>query len=140
VAHQIEWVNITPGNNFFVGNSPTRTMSLSFKPVSLSPHFPSYVSQERCSQFSPQEGSLGLIVESDDGARLAYFPSVPEIDKALLKQVDSVSVLLMDGTFWSDDELIKVRGAGPTARQIGHVPISGERGTLRELGSTNVGR
>ena len=79
-------------------------------------------------------------MESEDGARLAYFPSVPEIDKALLKQVDSVSVLLMDGTFWSDDELIKVRGAGPTARQIGHVPISGERGTLRELGSTNVGR
>ena len=33
-------------------------------------------------------------------------------------------MLLFDGTFWSDDELIRIQGSGQTARQMGHVPVS----------------
>jgi pyrroloquinoline quinone biosynthesis protein B len=40
---------------------------------------------------------------------------------------------LIDGTFWSDDELVRTRGEGKTARQMGHVPISGPGGTLEAL-------
>jgi pyrroloquinoline quinone biosynthesis protein B len=32
-------------------------------------------------------------------------------------------VLLFDGTFWSDDELMRVQGGGQTARQMGHIPV-----------------
>jgi pyrroloquinoline quinone biosynthesis protein B len=41
----------------------------------------------------------------------------------LLEQLESCDVLLFDGTFWSDDELIRVQGSGQTARQMGHVPV-----------------
>jgi pyrroloquinoline quinone biosynthesis protein B len=44
-----------------------------------------------------------------------------------------VDVLLFDGTFWSDNELIEVQGSGQTARQMGHVPVSSEQGSLRRL-------
>jgi pyrroloquinoline quinone biosynthesis protein B len=42
-------------------------------------------------------------------------------------------VLLFDGTFWSDDELIHIQGSGQTALQMGHVPVSSAEGSLVQL-------
>jgi hypothetical protein len=39
-------------------------------------------------------------------------PAVPQIDDALLQEFESADVLLFDGTFWSDDELIRIQGSG----------------------------
>jgi pyrroloquinoline quinone biosynthesis protein B len=50
-----------------------------------------------------------------------------------LQEFDSVDVLLFDGTFWSDDELIRTQGSGQTARQMGHVPVSSAEGSLSKL-------
>ncbi len=82
-----------------------------------------------------EESSLGFIIESPSGKRLAYMPAVPEISDALLQEFDNVDLLLLDGTFWSDDELIRVQGNkdAQTARQMGHVPVSGAEGTLVRL-------
>ena len=41
----------------------------------------------------------------------------------MLAEFDACDVLLFDGTFWSDDELIRVQGSGQTAQQMGHVPV-----------------
>ena len=60
-------------------------------------------------------------------------PAVPVIDDALLQRLESADLVLFDGTFWSDDELIQVQGSGSTAREMGHVPVSGADGTLRKL-------
>ena len=76
---------------------------------------------------------LGLIVESPSGKRLAYMPAVPQIDDVLLKEADSADVLLFDGTFWSDDELIHIQGNGATALEMGHVPVSSPTGSLAQL-------
>ena len=76
---------------------------------------------------------LGLILESSAGGRLAYMPAVPAIDESLLERLESVDLVLFDGTFWSDDELIRVQGSGATAREMGHVPVSGRDGSLCQL-------
>jgi pyrroloquinoline quinone biosynthesis protein B len=47
---------------------------------------------------------------------------------------------LLDGTFWTDNELIDVRGSGKTAREIGHVPLSGPDGLLAQFPSAGKGR
>ena len=47
---------------------------------------------------------------------------------------------LIDGTFWTDNELIDVRGSGKTARQIGHVPLSGPGGLLEQFPRDAKGR
>ena len=68
------------------------------------------------------------------GARLAYMPAVPQLHDALLEQLDACDVLLFDGTFWSDDELISyVRGPRQTARQMGHIPVEDTLGKLAGL-------
>jgi pyrroloquinoline quinone biosynthesis protein B len=66
---------------------------------------------------------LGFFIDSISGGRLAYLPAVPQVDDALLQQLDACDVLLFDGTFWSDDELIRIQGRGQTARQMGHVSV-----------------
>jgi pyrroloquinoline quinone biosynthesis protein B len=50
-------------------------------------------------------------------------PAVPHLDNKLLPQLDTCDVLLFDGTFWSDDELIRVQASGQTAWQMGHIPV-----------------
>ncbi len=133
VPNQVSWSEFTP-ETFFSLLAPTGTKSgLQCRALALGTHFPPYVSKPRREQLSPVESSLGLIVESSSGKRLAYMPAVPHIDDVLLKDIESADVLLFDGTFWSDDELIRIQGSAQTAHEMGHVPVSSPDGSLARL-------
>jgi pyrroloquinoline quinone biosynthesis protein B len=41
--------------------------------------------------------------------------------------------MLVDGTFWRDDELARLGISNRSARDMGHVPLSGPDGTLAVL-------
>jgi pyrroloquinoline quinone biosynthesis protein B len=133
VPGQLMWTEFTPGETFHLGNATGEDSGLRCHALSLATHFPAYVSPARQRELDPTEASLGLIVESSSGKRLAFMPAVPEINESLLHPLDSVDILLFDGTFWSDDELIGIQGAGQTARQMGHVPVSSAEGSLHTL-------
>lgn len=132
VREQVTWVDILPGTPFPLSSTPGQA-SLCCTPVSLGQHLPSYVSEARRQQIRGDETLLGLIIQTNSGRKLAYFPAVPAISPALMRDLQTADVLLCDGTFWSDDELNQVRGTGPTAREIGHVPVSGHDGSLELL-------
>ena len=133
VPCQVSWTDFVPGTTFPLRNAAGEDSGLQCRALSLGTHYPAYVSPERQSQLSSAESSLGLIVESPSGKRLAYMPAVPQIDDALLKEFDGCDVVLFDGTFWSDDELIRIQGSGKTAQQMGHVPVSSAEGSLSKL-------
>jgi pyrroloquinoline quinone biosynthesis protein B len=133
VPNQVSWTNFSAGTTFPLQNPSGEDSGLRCRALSLGTHFPAYVSQQRQSELAFRDASLGLIVESPSGKRLAYVPAVPQIDDALLKEFDSADVLLFDGTFWSDDELIRIQGSGQTAKQMGHVPVSSSEGSLSRL-------
>ncbi len=77
--------------------------------------------------------SRGTPSEASTGKILAYFPAVPEITGELLAEINACDLLLFDGTFWSDDELIRIQGSGQTARQMGHVPVETTLTMLAEV-------
>jgi pyrroloquinoline quinone biosynthesis protein B len=133
VPGQVAWSSFAPGTTFPLLNAADEDSGLRCRALSLPAHHPAYVSPQRQREFKSGEASLGLIVESPSGKRLAYMPAVPEISDSLLKEFDSADVLLFDGTFWSDDELILAQGSGQTARQMGHVPVSSADGSLSRL-------
>lgn len=133
VAGQASWSDFRPGTAFAVCSATGEDSGLRCRALPLGTHYPAYVSPSRQSKLAPDESSLGLILESPSGKRLAYMPAVPQIDAALLAEFESADVLLFDGTFWSDDELIRVQGSGQTARQMGHVPVSSSDGSLSRL-------
>jgi len=130
---QLTWTDFAPGATFPLLKAAGEDSGLRCRGLSLGMHFPAYVSPTRQSELIAGEASLVLIVESRSGSRLAYLPAVPRIDDMLLDELDSADVLLFDGTFWSDDELILIQGSGATARQMGHVPLSSDEGSLRKL-------
>jgi pyrroloquinoline quinone biosynthesis protein B len=66
--------------------------------------------------------------------RIAVFlPSTAALDEHLLQHIRGAQLLLVDGTFWTDDELHRRRRGVARARSMGHQPIDGAQGTLQVL-------
>jgi pyrroloquinoline quinone biosynthesis protein B len=124
VPNQLTWIEIAPGAPFQPNDSVACT------PIALSGSVPFYARDigagETC------KASIGLLLESDS-LRLAYTPSLPEITEELLEVYDRCDVILVDGTFWSDAELSNNHSGTPLARAIGHIPMSGDDGTIARL-------
>jgi pyrroloquinoline quinone biosynthesis protein B len=133
VPDQVSWNEFIVGASFPLLDAQGEDSGLRCRALSLGEHFPAYVSAPRRSQLAIGEASLGLMIESPSGKRLAYMPAVPRIDSRLLKQFDSADLLLFDGTFWAADELIQVQGSGQSAWDMGHVPVSSAEGSLSKL-------
>ncbi|MGA8733456.1 MAG: pyrroloquinoline quinone biosynthesis protein PqqB [Terriglobales bacterium] len=131
VPDQVSWIDISCDGRF--GLQGERGVGIDCGIFSLGKRYPAYVSQERLAALKPEEALLGAILTSSSGKRLAYMPAVPEIDNSLLQRLEDVDLLLFDGTFWSDEELIRVQGSGSWAREMGHIPVSGAEGSLRKL-------
>jgi pyrroloquinoline quinone biosynthesis protein B len=123
VPNQALWTDFESSAKFNLCSANGEDSGLRCQSWSLSTHYPAYVTSDRQSQLALGEASLGFAIESLSGSRLAYMPAVPHLDDALLQQLDTCDVLLFDGTFWSDDELIRLQGSGQTALQMGHVPV-----------------
>ena len=133
VDRQVQWMEIASGEAFPLTTPEGGDSGLRCRALSLGRQYPAYVSSSRQMEIGRREASLGLIVESSTGKRLAYMPAVPQLDDALRNEADSVDLLLFDGTFWSNDELIEVQGSGKTAQEMGHVPVSSPTGSLVQL-------
>jgi pyrroloquinoline quinone biosynthesis protein B len=81
-----------------------------------------------------QGAVIGVSIEDRaSSGKLIYAPGVPEIGQTLRAAVEGVDCLLIDGTFWSDDEPMRMGIANSTARNMGHVPVAGADGTLAWL-------
>ncbi|MGA8763396.1 MAG: pyrroloquinoline quinone biosynthesis protein PqqB [Candidatus Sulfotelmatobacter sp.] len=133
IPDQAIWTDFRPGEEFNLCDAKKKDSTLRCLAVPLGTHYPPYVAAERQSQLDPNESSLAFILQSSSGGRLAYMPAVPRVDEALLERLETADVLLFDGTFWSDDELIRVQGDGQTALQMGHVPVEQTLGKLAGL-------
>lgn len=82
---------------------------------------------------------VGLRLEADHKS-FVYLPGLPAINKSVNEFVADCDCLLMDGTFWSEREMISLGLSKRTARQMGHVPIDGEGGSLEWLRALDVPR
>lgn len=67
------------------------------------------------------------------GGVLTYVPGLARLDDQVLGRLAGSDVVLVDGTFWRDDELASLGISDRTASQMGHVPLSGPGGTLEAL-------
>ena len=81
----------------------------------------------------------GLRLEANH-KRMVYLPGLPVINRAVEELVAGCDCLLVDGTFWSEREMILLGLSKRTARDMGHVPISGVGGSLEWLRSLRIPR
>ena len=122
---QVGWNDVPMDRPFSVGGARLEVL-----PVSGS--FPGFISAQRRADSDPAEAVLGLWVSPEAGGRtLAFLPSLACLSDSLLERLETSDILLLDGTFWRDDEPSRILGR--TARQMGHLPISGAGGSLERL-------
>jgi pyrroloquinoline quinone biosynthesis protein B len=85
------------------------------------------------------EGGLALGLTFRDPATnrtATYVPALERLDDALLARLAASDVVLLDGTFWSNEELPSQGIGTRTALDMGHLPLSGPHGTLARLRDT----
>jgi pyrroloquinoline quinone biosynthesis protein B len=67
------------------------------------------------------------------GRVLAYAPGIARYTDAAEKLLRAADCVLVDGTFWSNDELAARVGSGKSAEELAHWPIAGPSGSLSVL-------
>lgn len=78
--------------------------------------------------------TVGLLIRDLAGrTACAFVPGCGAIDEALLARLAEADLVLFDGTFWTDDELVRLGIGDRPATAMGHVPISGPQGSLERL-------
>ncbi|MGJ7506680.1 pyrroloquinoline quinone biosynthesis protein PqqB [Variovorax sp. GT1P44] len=98
-----------------------RALPLSSKAAPYSPH-----------RDSPVEGdNIGMLIsDARSGKQVFYAPGLGQITPAVFDAMAGADCVLVDGTFWTDDEMPRLGLGAKTARDIGHLPQSGPGGML----------
>jgi pyrroloquinoline quinone biosynthesis protein B len=79
-------------------------------------------------------GAIGLTFsDRRSGKVLTYVPGLGAVDDQITARLEASDCVLVDGTFWQDDELIRLGVSARRATEMGHLSISPPAGTLSLL-------
>ena len=85
------------------------------------------------------ETTVGAMIEAN-GRRLAYIPGCARVTEGLKARISGVDALLFDGTVLLDDDMIRAGVGTKTGWRMGHVPMTGEGGSIAALADVDLGR
>jgi coenzyme PQQ biosynthesis protein B len=125
---EVRWHRIDPrGAGFTVEGAE----HLLFKPLPVYGKAPPYSPHRN----DPHEGdNLGLcITDTRTGRTLFYAPGLERIDDPILTAMREADCLLVDGTCWTNDEMITLGLSQKRALDMGHLPQSGPGGMIEVL-------
>ena len=101
-----------------------RALPVASKPAPYSPNRDSPVSGD----------NLALVITDElTGRSAVYAPGLAAIDGRLWEAMQGAACVMVDGTFWTDDEMIRLGISRKRAQDIGHLPQSGPGGMLEWL-------
>ena len=120
----VEWRTLEPERS-----RPLEGSSLAVEPFDVGGDAPRYLSGSdvklRASGFTFRDRASGGVV--------TYAPGLARLDEGVLTRLKTSDLVLIDGTFWRDDELARLGISARTARDMGHLSLSGPGGTLEAL-------
>lgn len=104
---------------------------LRFQPLALTSNAPPYSPHRD----QPVPGdTLGMsIIDQATGKRAFYAPGLGEIESHVWEAMNRADLVLVDGTMWTDDEMIRTGASQKTARSMGHLPQTGPDGMIEWL-------
>ena len=74
-----------------------------------------------------------VLREPSTGKTLVYGPALAAWPQALQEAVEAADCVIVDGTFWDEDEPVRTGISSRTASGMGHLPIDGSAGTAHRL-------
>jgi pyrroloquinoline quinone biosynthesis protein B len=123
----VNWHELRPGECTRFTALPDATvtaLAVDGKPGPYSPH-----------RENPRAGDNVALVFRDErsGGQLLYAPALSAVTGAVGDAMRASACVLVDGTFWSDDEMVRAGVSAKRAREIGHLPQSGAGGMIEQL-------
>jgi pyrroloquinoline quinone biosynthesis protein B len=118
-----EWEALEPGRTRQLEGS-----SLEVEPFATGGDAPRYLGPD-----AELEASGFVFRDRATGGVLTYVPGLAGWDEGVVERLAVSDLALVDGTFWRDDELARLGISDRSARDMGHVPLSGPGGTLEVL-------
>jgi pyrroloquinoline quinone biosynthesis protein B len=119
-----EWQTLRPEQA-----TPLPASSLTVEPFHVGGDAPRYLSRAEV-----ELQASGFVFRDRAGhGVLSYVPGLARLDDDVLRRFAMSDLVLVDGTFWREDELARLGISERSARDMGHVPLSGPGGTLEAL-------
>ena len=85
--------------------------------------------------------NIGLLIEDRrTGRSVFYAPGLGAVTAPVLAAMQRADVILVDGTFWTEDEMIVLGLSKKSASEMGHLPQSGPGGMIEVLNAIGGGR
>lgn len=81
------------------------------------------------------EANVGVEIRAND-ARLVFIPGAAKVTTEILRRAETADALFFDATLYRDDEMIRAKVGNKTGLRMGHIPISGDDGSLKALGES----
>ncbi len=129
---QIRWLEVKPGEAFLLDEGRLRAQA-----------FRLGVKQPRYTSGRKIDGDWVIGYRFEDlqtGGVAVYAPAIEAWTGELDAQMSGADCAFVDGTFWTDDEMIQLGASGLTAREMGHLPISGAGGSAEHLAPLPISR
>ena len=119
-----EWTALEPGRAI-----PLDGSSLTVEAFDVGGDAPRYLDGS-----GVELGASGLVFRDRTRAGvITYAPGLARLDDDVVSRFAASDVVLVDGTFWRDDDLARLGISKRSARDMGHLPLSGHGGTLKVL-------
>lgn len=105
--------------------------NLRLTPISLTSKAPPYSPHRH----NPQPGdNIGILIENRiSGKKVFYAPGLGVVEEHLLPVMRDADCLLVDGTFWREDEMMVTGVGSKPASAMGHLPQSGPGGMIETM-------
>ena len=119
---------------------PTRSGSCFEIPEVSGLRFSAIPVASKPSPYSPRrnaparDDNIGLLIEEPrSGQTVWYAPALARVDERVAECMKRATCILVDGTFWSDDEMIRLGVGSKRASEMGHLAQSEPDGMLAAL-------
>jgi pyrroloquinoline quinone biosynthesis protein B len=116
-----EWQTLEPGRT-----QPLEGSSLTVERFATGGDAPRYSDVDL-------EASGFVFRDRASGGIVTYVPGLARLDDSVIGRLAASDLVLVDGTFWRDDELGRLGISDRSARDMGHVPLAGPGGSLEVL-------
>jgi pyrroloquinoline quinone biosynthesis protein B len=108
-------------------------------PFAVPGKVPLYLEQGDVEIGTETEATVGL--EISDGRKTCfYIPGCAEVTPRLQDRLRGAALLFFDGTTYTDDEMVRLGLSTKTAWRMGHVAMSGPKGSLRRFAELGIAR
>lgn len=85
--------------------------------------------------------TIGLkITATATGKSFFYIPGCAEVDAPLAERIKGAALIFLDGTLFTDDEMVAQGLSHKTGQRMGHISISGPNGSISAIKPLNIAR